>query len=41
MLELLEPFAPHRGRAQRLIEMAGFRPPKFGPRTEVRSISSI
>ncbi len=41
MLELLEPFAPHRGRTQRLLEMAGLRPPKLGPRTEVRSISSI
>jgi 3-methyladenine DNA glycosylase/8-oxoguanine DNA glycosylase len=41
MLELLEPYAPHRGRAQRLIEMAGVRPPKFGPRIEVRSIASI
>ncbi|HYG72045.1 MAG TPA: DNA-3-methyladenine glycosylase 2 family protein [Actinomycetota bacterium] len=41
MLELLEPFAPHRGRTQRLIEMAGLRPPKFGPRMEVRSIPSI
>jgi 3-methyladenine DNA glycosylase/8-oxoguanine DNA glycosylase len=41
MLELLEPYAPHRGRTQRLIEMSGVRPPKFGPRMEVRSIASI
>src|SRR3954470_18981113 len=41
MLELLDPYAPHRGRVQRLIEMAGITPPKFGPRMEVRSIASI
>ena len=41
MLELLEPYAPHRGRTQRLIEMAGVAPPKFGPRMEARSIASI
>jgi 3-methyladenine DNA glycosylase/8-oxoguanine DNA glycosylase len=41
MLELLEPYAPHRGRVQRLIEMAGVTPPRFGPRMEVRSIASI
>lgn len=41
MLELLEPFTPHRGRAQRLIEMSGLRPPAFGPRMEVRSIARL
>lgn len=41
MLELLEPYAPHRGRAQRLIEMAGIRAPKYGPRMEARSIAAI
>src|SRR2546423_13016300 len=32
MLELLEPFRPHRGRVLRLIEVAGPRPPPPGPR---------
>ena len=41
MLELLEPYRPHRGRAQRLIEMAGLRAPAYGPRVEVRSIDGI
>jgi 3-methyladenine DNA glycosylase/8-oxoguanine DNA glycosylase len=41
MMELLEPYAPHRGRAQRLIEMAGVGPPAFGPRYEPRSIASL
>lgn len=35
MLELLAPFAGHRGRALRLIAMLGKSPPKFGPRVEV------
>jgi 3-methyladenine DNA glycosylase/8-oxoguanine DNA glycosylase len=38
MLELLEPYRPHRGRAQRLIETSGIRAPAFGPRMEVRPI---
>ena len=32
MLSLLEPFAPHRGRVCRLLEMAGLFAPRFGPR---------
>ena len=32
MLELLAPFAPHRGRVCRLLEMAGLFAPRFGPR---------
>ncbi len=32
MLELLSPFAGHRGRAQRLLEVGGKPPPRFGPR---------
>lgn len=32
MAELLEPFAPHRGRVVRLIELAGALPPRRGPR---------
>jgi 3-methyladenine DNA glycosylase/8-oxoguanine DNA glycosylase len=38
MLELLEPYRPHRGRAQRLLETSGIRAPAFGPRMEVRAI---
>ncbi len=37
MLELLEPFAPHRGRALFLLKMAG-RAPRYGPKTDVRNI---
>ena len=37
MLELLEPFRPHRARAVRLIEMSGVRPPRYGPRMDVPS----
>lgn len=32
MLALLEPYRPHRYRAVRLIELSGFRKPRFGPR---------
>ncbi len=35
MLELLEPFRPHRGRVLRLLEKAGHAP-KFGPRMPIR-----
>ena len=38
MLELLEPFRPHRGRVQALLELSGIRAPAFGPRMEVRAI---
>jgi 3-methyladenine DNA glycosylase/8-oxoguanine DNA glycosylase len=38
MIELMEPFRPHRGRVMRLLESAG-RPPAFGPRMPVRSFS--
>ena len=41
MLELLEPFAGHRGRAARLLTLAGVRAPRFGPRARLRSIRSI
>ena len=34
MLELLEPFRPHRGRVVRLLASSGLTPPKFGPRLE-------
>lgn len=37
MLELLEPFRPHRGRVIRLLTMLGAEP-KFGPRVPVHNI---
>lgn len=41
MLELLEPYLGQRGRVQRLLEVSGLRPPRYGPRTPLRSIASI
>ncbi len=41
MLELLEPFRPHRQRVVRLIESGGPRPPRHGPRAPIRSYRSI
>jgi hypothetical protein len=38
MLELLEPFRPHRGRVQELLDQSRVRPPAFGPRMEPRAI---
>jgi 3-methyladenine DNA glycosylase/8-oxoguanine DNA glycosylase len=38
MMELLEPFRPHRGRVVRLLETLGHEP-AFGPRQPLRSIS--
>lgn len=38
MLELLEPFRPHRGRVVRLLATAGF-PPRFGPRMPLRDFA--
>jgi len=38
MLELLEPYAGHRARIVRLIEAAGIRAPRRGPRMPLRSI---
>jgi 3-methyladenine DNA glycosylase/8-oxoguanine DNA glycosylase len=40
MLELLAPFAPHRGRVTRLLHGLGHEP-SFGPRTPVRDFTSI
>ncbi|GAA4246555.1 DNA-3-methyladenine glycosylase [Dactylosporangium darangshiense] len=37
MLELLAPFAPHRGRVCALIAAAGIGAPRFGPRMPLRS----
>jgi 3-methyladenine DNA glycosylase/8-oxoguanine DNA glycosylase len=39
MLELLEPFRPHRGRVVRLLHTLGHEP-KFGPRLTPRDITS-
>ncbi|MGV8885736.1 MAG: DNA-3-methyladenine glycosylase family protein [Microbacteriaceae bacterium] len=36
MLELLAPFAGHRQRVMRLIEVSGFRKPAFGPRMTIQ-----
>ncbi len=36
MLELLAPYAGHRQRVMRLIELSGVRPPKRGPRAPIR-----
>lgn len=36
MLELLEPYAGHRQRIMRLIQVSGFRKPAFGPRMTVQ-----
>ena len=41
MLELLEPYRPHRGRVQRLLELAGIRAPAYGPRMEPRAIERL
>lgn len=41
MLELLEPYRPHRGRVIRLLETGGIKEPAFGPRVAVRSITEM
>ncbi|HEX9695977.1 MAG TPA: DNA-3-methyladenine glycosylase 2 family protein [Actinomycetota bacterium] len=41
MLELLAPEGGHRGRAVRLLEIAGIAPPAFGPRHRRRDIASL
>lgn len=41
MLELLEPVRGHRGRAIRLIEASGVRPPRYGPRLEVADLAGM
>jgi len=41
MLELLEPYRPHRGRVQRLLMAAHMRAPAHGPRLEARAIDRI
>jgi 3-methyladenine DNA glycosylase/8-oxoguanine DNA glycosylase len=41
MLELLAPYAGHRYRATRLVELSGVRPPRRGPRMAVRDYRSF
>jgi 3-methyladenine DNA glycosylase/8-oxoguanine DNA glycosylase len=41
MLELLEPYRPHRGRVQLLLEASGVRPPAYGPRMQARAIERL
>ena len=41
MLELLEPFRPHRGRVTRLLKAGGVKAPKYGPRAPLRSIEKM
>lgn len=41
MAELLEPYRPHRGRVVRLIELAGVRAPRRGPRRTVPDYRQI
>jgi 3-methyladenine DNA glycosylase/8-oxoguanine DNA glycosylase len=40
MLELLAPYAGHRGRVVRLLEHAGIHAPRFGPRRPLRNFRS-
>jgi 3-methyladenine DNA glycosylase/8-oxoguanine DNA glycosylase len=41
MLELLAPYAPHRHRVVRLVEMSGARSPRFAPRFAPRDIRRL
>lgn len=41
MLELLEPFRPHRGRAARLIKAGHGPPPRRAPRARLRDLRAI
>ena len=41
MLELLEPFRPHRGRVVNLLKAAGITAPKYGPRSPIREIRGM
>ena len=41
MLELLEPYRPHRGRVVRLLETGGIKEPAFGPRVAIRTIADM
>jgi 3-methyladenine DNA glycosylase/8-oxoguanine DNA glycosylase len=41
MLDLLEPFRPHRGRAARLLKFGGSREPARGPKLRLRDFRTI
>jgi 3-methyladenine DNA glycosylase/8-oxoguanine DNA glycosylase len=41
MLEVLEPWRPHRQRVVRLLEVSGFAKPRFGPRLTVQDHRAI
>lgn len=41
MLALLSPFAGHRGRVVRIVELAGQRAPRFGPRLAPRRFGAV
>lgn len=41
MLELLEPYRGHRGRALRYVVASGIRAPKFGPKHPLRDLAAI
>ena len=41
MLELLAPFAGHRGRVIRLLTSAGQRPPRYGPRHRLHPVEQL
>jgi 3-methyladenine DNA glycosylase/8-oxoguanine DNA glycosylase len=41
MLELLEPYRGQRARVQRLLELSGIRPPRYGPRMAPRQIAGL
>jgi len=41
MLELLAPYAGHRGRVQRLLEAGGPHAPRFGPRLPLQRIARL
>lgn len=41
MLELLEPFRPHRGRAARLLKFGGSKPPARAPKYRLRDLRGI
>lgn len=41
MLELLAPFAPHRGRALMLVKMGGSGKPKRGPRMTIHAVEDL
>ena len=41
MLQLLEPYRGQRGRVQRLLEVSGISPPRYGPRLAPQPIAEI